>query len=176
MKQSLDSYAYSLARIRWDVFGTLTFRKLPSTKRAFGRAWAHMHHAARLVRRPYSRLLIALRPEDGELFGRFHFHYLLGGTLTSNTITLAHQLQHHWFGMFGQGALARCRAYDHKQAGVAYVTKCLSTGTLGANEYELRKFNLSDSVTLSSSVFAVIASLERIGAEAAACTGDKSGR
>jgi len=80
MKLSLDSYAYSLARIRWDVFGTLTFRSVPSTKRAFGRAWAHMHQAAELVERPYSQLLIALRAELGEMGGRFHFHYLLGGT------------------------------------------------------------------------------------------------
>ena len=80
MKLSLDSYAYSLARIRWDVFGTLTFRSVPSPKRAFGRAWAHMRQAAELVERPYSQLLIALRAELGEMSGRFHFHYLLGGT------------------------------------------------------------------------------------------------
>src|SRR5258706_15984351 len=101
MKQSLGSYAYSLARLHWDVFGTLTFRSVPSTKKAFGRAWAHLHHAAKRVEQPYSRLLIALRPELGEMTGRFHFHYLLGGTLTSNEITLAHQLEHDWFGLCG---------------------------------------------------------------------------
>src|SRR5208283_4936822 len=104
MKLSLDSYAYSLARIRWDVFGTLTFRSVPSPKRAFGRAWAHMHQAAEIVERPYSQLLIGLRAELGEMGGRFHFHYLLGGTWARNAITLAHQLEHRWFGMFGQGA------------------------------------------------------------------------
>jgi hypothetical protein len=166
MQQSLDSYAYSLARIRWDVFGTLTFRSVPSTKKAFGRAWAHLHHAAELCERPYSMLLIALRPELGELGGRFHFHYLLGGTLVRNEITLAHQLEHHWFGLAGQGAIAKCRAYDHTRAGVEYVSKCLTEGTLGKNEYELRKFNLSDSVTLSRSIFRVIADLERMGADA----------
>jgi hypothetical protein len=55
MNQALDGYAYSLARIRWDVFGSLTFRSVPSPKRAFGRAWAHMHHAAELCGRPYSK-------------------------------------------------------------------------------------------------------------------------
>jgi len=166
MQQALDSYAYSLARLRWDVFGTLTFRSVPSTKRAFGRAWAHMRYAAELSSYPYSKLLICLRPELGELFGRFHFHYLLGGTWVRNEITLAHQLEHHWFGMFGQGAIAKCRAYNRSRAGVEYVTKCLSQGTVGSNEYELRKFNLSDSVTLSRSVFAVIADLERMGTDA----------
>lgn len=71
MKNSLDSYAYSLARVRWDVFGTLTFRSVPSPKRAFGRAWAHMHQAAEIVGRPYSQLLIVLRAECGEMMGRF---------------------------------------------------------------------------------------------------------
>jgi hypothetical protein len=124
-----------------------------------------MHHAAELVERPYSRLLIALRAELGEMTGRFHFHYLLGGALTRNEITLAHQLEYHWFGLCGQGAIAKCRAYDHSRAGVEYVTKCLSEGTLGKNEYELRKFNLSDTATLSRSVFRVIADLERMGAD-----------
>jgi len=78
----LDSYAYSLARLRWDVFGTLTFRSVPTPKRAYGRAWAFMRRAAELVQRPYSQLLVALRAECGELTGRFHFHFFLGGTQT----------------------------------------------------------------------------------------------
>jgi hypothetical protein len=99
----LDSYAYSLARIRWDVFGTLTFRSVPTAKRAYGRAWALMRLGAKLVQRPYSQLLIALRAELGEMTGRFHFHFLLGGTQTRNAITLSHQLEHRWYGLFGQG-------------------------------------------------------------------------
>jgi hypothetical protein len=88
-----------------------------------------------------------------------------GRTWIRNEITLAHQLEHHWFGLSGQGAIAKCRAYDHSRAGVEYVTKCLTEGTFGKNEYELRKFNLSDAVTLSRSVFRVIADLERMGAD-----------
>ncbi len=122
----LESYAHTLARVRWDVFGTLTFRSVPSPKIAYGRAWALMRLAAELVERPYSLLLIALRAELGEMMGRFHFHFLLGGTLARNEITLAHQLEHRWFGLFGQGAISKCRAYDRSRAGVAYVTKCLS--------------------------------------------------
>ena len=164
----LDSYAYSLARIRWDVFGTLTFRSVPPPKRAHGRAWALMRRAAELVQRPYSQLLIGLRAELGEMTGRFHFHFLLGGTKTRNEITLAYQLEYEWFGMFGQGAISKCRPYDRSRAGVAYVTKCL--GTRGANEYEVRKFNLADTVTLSRSVFRVIRSLDRMGMDATART------
>ena len=83
-----------------------------------------------------------------------------GGTQTRNEITLAHQLEHRWYGLFGQGAISKCRAYDRSRAGVEYVTKCLSEGCWGANEYELRKFNLADTVTVSRSVFRVIRSLD----------------
>lgn len=159
----LDSYAYSLARVRWDVFGTLTFRSVPPTKKAYGRAWEFFRQVAELVQRPYSHLLIALRAELGEMTGRFHFHFLLGGTQTRNEITLVHQLEHLWFGLFGQGAISKCRPYDRSRAGVAYITKCLGQGTWGANDYELRKFNLADTVTLSHSVFRVIRSLDGWG-------------
>jgi hypothetical protein len=125
-----------------------------------------MHQAAEIVGRPYSQLLIVLRAECGEMMGRFHLHYLLGGTWARNEITLAHQLEHRWYGLFGQGAIAKCRAYDHSRAGVAYVMKCLTEGTWGANEYELRKFNLADTVTPSRSVIRVIADLERMGTDA----------
>jgi hypothetical protein len=62
-----------------------------------------MRLGAELVQRPYSQLLIALRAELGEIGQRFHFHFLLGGTQTRNEITLAHQLEHRWYGLFGQG-------------------------------------------------------------------------
>ena len=55
------------------------------------------------------------------------------------------------------------------------VTKCLSEGCWGANEYELRKFNLADTVTLSRSVFRVIRSQDRMGTDAAARTCEKDG-
>ena len=67
--------------------------------------------------------------------------------------------------MFGQGAIAKCRAYDRSRAGVEYVTKCLEEGVWGANEYELRKYNLADTVTLSRSVILVIEDLERMGTD-----------
>jgi hypothetical protein len=171
----LDSYAYSLARVRWDVFGTLTFRSVPSSKKAYGRAWALMRLAAELVQRPYSQLLIALRAEHGEMTGRFHFHFLLGGTNARNEISLGHQLEHLWFGLSGQGAISKCRPYDRSRAGVAYVTKCLGVKTWGANNYEVGKFNLADTVTLSRSVFRVIRSLDRMGTDAAARTCEKTG-
>ena len=68
-----------------------------------------------------------------------------------------------WFGLFGQGAISKCRPYDRSRAGVAYVTKCLGKENWGANQYEVKKFNLADTVTLSRSVFRVIRSLDGWG-------------
>ena len=172
----LDSYAYSLARVRWDVFGTLTFRSVPSPNNCVwpglgadapggGAGPAALFSASDCVAR-------GAGGNDGQ---RFHFHFLLGGTQARNEITLAHQLEHRWYGLFGQGAISKCRAYDRSRAGVEYVTKCLSEGCWGANEYELRKFNLADTVTLSRSVFRVIRSLDRMGTDAAARTCEKDG-
>lgn len=110
MRESSDILAYTLARIRWDVFGSLTFAgKVPRPRLAYGHAWRHLRWAAELNGRPYGRLLIALRQELGELNGRFHFHYLLGGTETCNAITLSHQLERAW--KVQTGAMADIRAY-----------------------------------------------------------------
>ena len=98
-----------------------------------------MRQAAKLVQRPYSQLLIALRAELGEMTGRFHFHFLLGGTKRATQSRCRTSLNTGGIGLFGQGAISKCRPYDRSLAGVAYVTKCLNQGTWGANEYEVEK-------------------------------------
>lgn len=105
---------------------------------------------------PYNRLLIALRGEEGEENGRFHFHCLVGGTLTRNYHTLLHQAEWLWKTQTG-GARVDVRQYDRSLAGADYVVKCL-----GANPYELNKFSFADTVTLSSSIFRLIAAMDRV--------------
>ena len=171
----LDAFAYSLARIDWDVFGTLTFRSVPSLKVSYGRAWSFFGLVSKAVQRPYSGLLIALREERGEIGGRFHFHFLLGGTGSRNRVTLSHQCEKLWAKVHGQGAIARCRQYDAALRGVPYVTKCLSGGglSLGANRYEVRKFDSADTLTLSRSVLRVIRSHDRMGLDGSRGTCEK---
>jgi hypothetical protein len=118
--------------------------------------WRHFNWTAQFCHRPYSQLIIALRSELGELGGRFHYHYLLGGTKHNNKITLAYALEQQWKSM--TGAIAKVRPYDDSQSGVAYITKCLT----GADVYEMNKFDSADQVTLSNSVYRVIGSMERI--------------
>src|SRR5262245_48289898 len=162
MTYTLDSFAYTLARLRWDIFGTLTFRSVPPRGIAWGQAWALMRHAAEIVGQPYKRLLIALRCERGEIGGRVHFHFLMGGTETRNATTLSFQLRHEWRQHLRSSS--HIRPYDHALAGVAYVTKCLST--TGADDYEMRKFApAAVEVTCSRSIFRVVRKLERMGSE-----------
>jgi hypothetical protein len=155
----MDGLAYNLGRIDWDLFGTLTFRSVPSIKRAHCRAFAFLRQTAVRVRRPFPELLWVLRSELGETNGRFHFHFLLGGSQTRNVITLSHQLEHSWGGRVGRNSIAKIRPYDRSRSGAAYVTKCLTEGTSGANGYELSKFNLADQATVSYSTLRVMKQL-----------------
>ncbi|HEY3861298.1 MAG TPA: hypothetical protein VGO59_05360 [Verrucomicrobiae bacterium] len=115
-----------------------------------------LQELAKKCGRPYNRLLIALRGEEGEENGRFHFHCLVGGTLTRNYHTLAHQAEWLWK-IQTAGAHVDVRQYDRSLAGAEYVVKCL-----GANNYELNKFSFANTVTLSSSIYRLIAAMDRV--------------
>jgi hypothetical protein len=109
-------------------------------------AFRWLQEVAKVCGVPYKRLLIALRGEEGEMNGRFHFHCLVGGTATRNYHTLQHQAEHLWKIQTG-GARVDVRQYDRALAGAEYVCKCL-----GANAYELNKYSFANTVTLSASV------------------------
>jgi hypothetical protein len=151
-------FGLSLARVPWDYFCGLTFAgTVPRQSIAYGLAFRWLQEVAKVCGVPYKRLLIALRGEFGELKGRFHFHCLLGGTSTRNYHTLQHQLEWLWKIQTG-GARVDVRQYDRSLPGADYVAKCL-----GANAYELNKFNLADSLTLSASVYRLIAAMDARG-------------
>jgi hypothetical protein len=151
-------FGISLARIQWDIFATPTFAgKVPRAQIAYGLAFRWLQELAEKCGRPYNRLLIALRGEEGEENGRFHFHCLVGGTLTRNYRTLLHQAEWLWKIQSG-GARVDVRQYDRSLAGADYVAKCL-----GANAYELNKYSFANSVTLSASVIRLIAGIDASG-------------
>ena len=140
-------FGISLARVQWDFFATLTFAgNVPKPQIAYGLAFRWLQELAKVCGVPYKRLLIALRGEEGEANGRFHFHCLGGGTTTRNYHTLQYQAEHLWKIQTG-GARVDVRQYDRALAGAEYVCKCL-----GANAYELNKYSFANSVTLSASV------------------------
>jgi hypothetical protein len=150
-------FGLTLARIRWDVFATLTFAgKVPRANMAYGLAFRWLQDLAKKCGVPYKRLLIALRGEVGEENGRFHFHCLIGGTSTRNYHALCHYAEWLWK-VQCRGARVDVRQYDPSLAGAAYVSKCL-----GANAYELNKYSFADTVTLSSSIYRLIAAMDRV--------------
>ena len=151
-------FCLSLARIEWDVFATMTFAgNVPRTSIAYGLAFRWLQETAKICRVPYNRLLIALRGEEGEFKGRFHFHCLVGGTATRNYHSLTHQMEHLWKISTG-GARVEVRQYDRALASADYVCKCL-----GANQYELNKYSFANSVTLSASVIRLITAIDASG-------------
>jgi hypothetical protein len=151
-------FGISLARIQWDIFATPSFKgTVPRPHICYGLAYRWLQELAKTCGVPYKRLLIALRGEEGEKFGRFHFHCLVGGTATRNYHTLQHRAEWLWKVQTG-GARVDVRQYDRSQAGAAYVAKCL-----GANAYELNKYSFANTVTLSSSVIRLIAAIDESG-------------
>ena len=159
-----ESFAFALSRLQWDVFGTLTFCGREKTRPhvAYGHAWRHIRYACRLTGSRYTRLLVALRGERGELGGRFHFHYLLGGLLNvTNVTTLCYRLERAWTRQTGARSVS-VRPYDHALAGASYILKCLG----GANAYELSKFGSAETeVTLSASCVRVVRAQAAMGME-----------
>jgi hypothetical protein len=152
-------FGITLARIQWDIFATLTFagERVPRANLAYGLAFRWLQELAKNCGVPYNRLLIALRGEEGEANGRFHFHCLVGGTLTRNYHTLQRQAEWLWKIQTG-GARVDVRQYDRSLAGADYVCKCL-----GANAYELNKYSFANTVTLSASVIRLIAGIDASG-------------
>jgi hypothetical protein len=151
-------FGITLARIQWDYFTTLTFAgKVPRANMAYGLAFRWLQELAKADGVPYKRLLIALRGEDGEANGRFHFHCLVGGTTSRNYHALQHRAEWLWKIQSG-GARVDVRQYDRSLAGADYVSKCL-----GANAYELNKYSFANTVTLSASVVRLIAGIDASG-------------
>ena len=159
-RQKAGDFAFTLAKIEWDTFNTLTFKNpIPHISICYGMAWRWCHAISKVSGVPYNRLLIALRGEFGEQRGRFHFHALVGGTTARNTISLAHKSEQQWRIISGN-AIPDSRPYNRSLAGAEYITKCLGAND-GANNYELGKYNLADSVTLSRSVLLLMGRIER---------------
>lgn len=115
-----------------------------------------MYQTAKLFGVPFSELVWAARHERGELFGREHYHWLIGGKSIQPTKSNYFQLNALW-DSFPKAGFSRNYPYDANQAGVDYICKCLSspanTGREGQNSYESGKFGWLDSeVTLSNSL------------------------
>jgi hypothetical protein len=158
-RERFADFAYTLARINWDFFITLTFKNpLPRESVRKAMFWRWCRDVSKISGVPYKDLLIALRGELGEIGARPHFHSLLGGVATCNMMSLRSQMMRCWKIISGN-ADADFRLYDRSLAGADYICKCLG----GANSYEINKFSIAEETMLSDSVISLIRVLDAKG-------------
>lgn len=92
---------------------------------------------------------------------RPHYHFLLGGTKSSNLHTVIGRVSSDWH--CSCGGHAEVRLYTPGVDLTAYVDKCL-----GGNLYEVKKYNQAGELELSRSV---LKALEMLREDAVVCLG-----
>ncbi len=144
---------YTLQRVHWQFFGTLSFKsaRLPERVRV-SMFFALVRSVCRWHKVPFRKCVWALRQEPGEIGGRLHFHFLLKGLplyAVQDATSMSIKAQWERLG----GGMARVRKYDSRKQGLEYTLKCLKVTDGGANLYEVGKFSHSvDGVMLSNSI------------------------
>lgn len=134
-----------LALVDWRVWGTLTFKGEKST-RIKERMWfAHVRNWCSVVGARFSDCWWVRRSEFGELGGRHHFHYLIGGReFDGVTLGMCFAMQNRWQKL--GGGWAHIREYDGPLGGLDYMLKALNGGLA----YETSKLAYSNSELLLS--------------------------
>ena len=134
-----DPYVYQLCQVKWQFFGTLTFRsgRLPERVR-LRMYFALMRKVCKQFRIHFKRSVWCLRLEQGEMLGRWHFHFLLTGLPRQNvTRSTYFFIMKTW--EKSKGGHARVRLFDPSLSGVGYTVKCLGLSD-PADVYESAKF------------------------------------
>jgi len=148
-----SALTYTLQKVPWQFFGTLTFRsaRVPERKR-ITKWFALARKIARWHKVNFPKLVWALRMESGEISGRLHYHFLLANLpLYAVQRGTCFSLMAQWEKL--GGGMARVREYDSTLGGLDYFLKCLHIDP-GANAYEVGKFSGSvDGLLLSDSMW-----------------------
>ena len=155
---------YWLPDLRWQFFGTFTFRESflrKGTERAeskriarfntWGREvyWHYFHHGKEWD----FRSVFARRLEAGDIGGMYHFHFLMAGFAARNVHrACCEHLKHIWVNSNSHGGHCDLRVYDSALNGADYIAKCIDP----KNRYEFNKFGLAQSITLSSGAESVL--------------------
>ena len=146
---------FLLSQMRWQIFGSLTFRqeRLPERVR-LSMYFAMLRKVARQHNVFFSRLIWALRQEgDGKLQHK-HIHFLLSG-LPRHAVTPATcSLMSQKWERIG-GGMARIAPYNHALNGVEYILKRRGEiQTLGG--FESAKFGSNPDLMLSDSLWKLL--------------------
>lgn len=153
---------------RWQLFGSGTWSTPIEPSRNHQRKIMHayLYECCNLFSIPFRRFVWATRHETGEMFGREHYHWLIGGVDFKASPSNCFQLNQLW-DSFPKAGYSRHYLYDNSQSGVSYITKCLSAesalrDSIGAQVYEVRKFTPKSSpwgeseVTLSDALLRLV--------------------
>lgn len=140
-----------LNRIRWQFFGTLNFKSERMSQRRRHHLWfAFLRQSARFHKVPFGKLLWVLREEEGESFGRVHFHFLLAGLERRDANpSNCFRLMARWEQL--GGGMARVSRFDPRLNAGSYLLKNLGDfddSSLGGGAYESAKFG-SDACRLT---------------------------
>ena len=144
-----DPYVYQLSQVKWQFFGTLTFKsgRMPERVR-LSMYFAMLRAVCKEFKIHFKRSVWCLRLEQGEMTGRWHFHYLLTGLPRQFvTKTTCFYLMNAWKQV--NGGHSRIRIFDNSLGGVCYTVKCLGLND-PADIYESAKFGYQASQLMLS--------------------------
>lgn len=154
----MTAIEYLTADAAFRFFATLTFSSggekdgVPTKLRQRCMVLAWVRESAKLLGTHWKGFPWMMRSEQGETFGRDHWHGLLGGGTAKVTKSMCFRLMRSW-NVLG-GGHARVRLYCSSLRGVSYVLK---GETAGADAYEHSKFGTAAEVLLSPKLTADIA-------------------
>lgn len=159
---------FHLARIQWQVFCSLSFKKESTlTRHGASMFLALARKQAEWVGIHFTRLLWCLRLERGDTTGRLHYHAVFAGF--PHPVTTRHRLALMGLWESLGGGMARASQYLQALDGVSYIMKGLGqdSGSIAArlakDYHELTKFGGSCDVTLSESLVKHLAQRLREG-------------
>ena len=157
---------WSLTKIEWQFFGSLTFREPSLRERESGKSnyrrlskfatfGRSLHEAIDYSPRNFGKRNInCVRLEQGDIGGLWHFHFLMAG-LGQHQVnrSTAEFIKLLWMKRSNAaGGWADVRVFDTSQNGIEYITKCLDP----KNRFEFNKFGLAQSLTFSPAFRRVI--------------------
>lgn len=147
----IDADVYTLTRINWQLFGTLTFRseRLPNEVRR-SMWFAHVRKTCKNYGIDFSKSFWCLRQEDGETTGRRHFHYLFG-SLPERSVSYStcFSLMSYWSEYLQQCKThqrvwcRQCLAGEASGQKIKWVEKLNPAKNVGGGMARIRIFNSS---------------------------------
>lgn len=146
--------AFQIARVPWQLFGTLTFKSERLPERVRLAMWfAFVRTTGKRLKVKFPHLLWCLRQEEGEIGGRRHFHCLMAGLPRKQLCpALNFELMDQWQKL--GGGWARVVRYRNELDGVGYVLKSRGYASEAEQNYEMQKFGSTHcQLILSNSVW-----------------------